>query len=64
MSGRPAVPYHCPFCGEEDLRPDTDDASAWGCRSCARVFTVTMLRLDRQRIPGHLDPVREGGSPS
>jgi transposase-like protein len=51
MSGR-VVPYQCPYCGEEDLRPyepEEDDAvsqpdaslrSAWHCRVCTRVFTL------------------------
>jgi len=36
-SGR-AVPYHCPFCAEEDLRPL--EGGRWHCRSCLRVFSV------------------------
>jgi hypothetical protein len=41
-----AVPYHCPFCAEEDLRPVAPGAVAgltrggWHCRSCLRVFSV------------------------
>jgi ribosomal protein L37AE/L43A len=41
-----AVPYHCPFCAEEDLRPVEAGAVAglarggWHCRSCLRVFSV------------------------
>ena len=41
-----AVPYHCPFCAEEDLRPVEPGAvpgltrGGWHCRSCLRVFTV------------------------
>jgi ribosomal protein L37AE/L43A len=33
-----AVPYLCPFCGEEDLRPVED--GRWACRSCCRVFSL------------------------
>ncbi len=53
MSGR-VVPYQCPYCGEDDLRPyepegDTDGGDAdgavklrgaWHCRDCIRVFTL------------------------
>jgi hypothetical protein len=41
-----AVPYHCPFCAEEDLRPLESgavpglDRGGWHCRSCLRVFSV------------------------
>ena len=41
-----AVPYHCPFCAEEDLRPvergavDGLDRGGWHCRSCLRVFSL------------------------
>jgi transposase-like protein len=53
MSGR-AVPFHCPYCGDEDLRPhqpeDTaGDAAAssshgqWECRSCLRAFKLSMI---------------------
>ncbi len=33
-----AVPYVCPFCGEQDLRPVED--GGWHCRSCLRVFSI------------------------
>jgi ribosomal protein L37AE/L43A len=33
-----AVPFHCPFCAEEDLRPVP--AGRWHCRSCLRVFSI------------------------
>lgn len=38
-----AVPYVCPFCGEEDLRPVEE--GGWHCRSCLRVFSVTFHGL-------------------
>jgi transposase-like protein len=55
MSERMA-PLHCPYCGEEDLRPHAEEASGagaertaghggWECRSCARVFAVKFLGL-------------------
>jgi hypothetical protein len=41
-----AVPYGCPFCGEEDLRPaDHEGAPVWHCRSCLRLFSLTFHGL-------------------
>jgi len=50
MSDARAVPFYCPFCGEEDLFPaeDRDAGSthgAWHCRGCSRVFTVRLVGL-------------------
>ena len=47
MSAR-AVPFHCPYCGEENLFPhDPEDGTsghgAWECRSCLRAFKVSMI---------------------
>jgi transposase-like protein len=42
MSGR-AVPFHCPYCGEEDLRPSEEGHGAWECHACLRAFKVTMI---------------------
>ena len=39
-TGERVVPYHCPFCAEEDLRPAGSTHGAWHCRSCLRVFSV------------------------
>lgn len=39
------APLHCPYCGEEDLRPHAETPGGWECRSCTRVFTVTFLGL-------------------
>jgi transposase-like protein len=46
MTGR-AVPFHCPYCGDEDLRPHEPEDGAghgqWECRSCLRAFKLTMI---------------------
>jgi hypothetical protein len=52
MSGR-AVPFHCPYCGDVELRPhegtDSDGTGSasshgqWECRSCLRAFKLTMI---------------------
>jgi transposase-like protein len=52
-AGERISPMHCPYCGEEDLRPHADPTAAgepappgaWECRSCTRVFTVTFIGL-------------------
>ena len=50
-SGNRAVPYCCPFCGEEDLRPVASGTvegltrGGWHCRSCLRVFSLTFHGL-------------------
>jgi hypothetical protein len=49
--GGRAVPYFCPFCAEEDLRPlaagDVPDLTrtGWHCRSCLRVFSLSFFGL-------------------
>ncbi len=45
MSTTRAVPYHCPFCAGEDLRPDDVDPRGWRCAACLRRFSVTFLGL-------------------
>lgn len=40
-----AVPFYCPYCGEEDLRPEEDRQDAWRCADCRRVFLVRMVGL-------------------
>ena len=55
MSARMA-PFHCPYCGEENLWPhevaegttEGRGHGAWECRSCQRAFSVKFL--------GHLRP--------
>jgi ribosomal protein L37AE/L43A len=34
-----AVPFYCPYCGEEDLEPREADGE-WHCRSCVRSFRL------------------------
>jgi transposase-like protein len=40
-----AVPFHCPYCGEQDLRPYQASHGSWECRSCLRAFSLKMLGL-------------------
>ncbi|HET6563754.1 MAG TPA: hypothetical protein VFG72_17930 [Marmoricola sp.] len=50
MSERVA-PFHCPYCGGEELRPhevaDGPGHGAWECRGCMRAFSVKFLGLLR-----------------
>jgi len=61
MSER-GIPFHCPYCGEQDLWPhevpvDGGDSAAggettsppgsWECRGCQRAFSLKMLGLIR-----------------
>ncbi len=42
------VPFHCPYCGDEDLRPHEDGGhGSWECRSCMRAFKLSFLGLLR-----------------
>ncbi|QWF77353.1 Insertion element protein [Amycolatopsis sp. CA-230715] len=40
-----AAPFYCPYCGDEDLRPEEDHAGAWLCTGCRRVFSVQFVGL-------------------
>jgi transposase-like protein len=54
QSNERAVPFHCPYCGDDNLWPhEPADASvkgAWECRSCQRAFTVKMLGMLRRQV--------------
>jgi transposase-like protein len=40
-AGARAVPFHCPYCGDEDLRPHGEKHGDWECRSCQRAFSLS-----------------------
>jgi transposase-like protein len=44
------VPFHCPYCGEEDLRPHDASHGSWECRACQRAFSVKFLGLLRPTV--------------
>jgi transposase-like protein len=54
MSDARSAPMYCPYCGEEDLRPNEASHGAWECHSCARVFTVKFNGL----LAASLNPTR------
>lgn len=41
-----AQPFYCPYCAEDDLRPD-EEPEAWFCPSCARAFLLRFLAVRR-----------------
>ena len=44
MSDTPrAVPFYCPFCGEQSIRPA--DPAGWWCESCERTFELSLVRV-------------------
>ncbi|KJE23252.1 hypothetical protein FF36_02455 [Frankia torreyi] len=46
-----AVPFYCPYCGEEDIVPEPapDGAGSghghWACRACRRAFRLSLTAL-------------------
>ena len=52
-SGERVVPFYCPYCGEEDIVPDTPPEGSgaghghgyWACRSCLRGFRLSLTAL-------------------
>ena len=59
MSGERQVPFFCPYCGEETLRPSSADAGDWECGSCARSFQLRFVGV--LRAPAR-DPITERAS--
>ena len=49
MSER-AFPFHCPYCGEQDLWPHDETHGSWECRGCLRAFSLKMLGLVQARL--------------
>jgi transposase-like protein len=41
-----ATPFYCPYCADEDLRPQEEPHAAWLCTGCRRVFTVKFVGLN------------------
>jgi ribosomal protein L37AE/L43A len=39
-AGERQVPFYCPYCGDEDLRPAGPGGGSWRCGACARAFEL------------------------
>ena len=61
--GGRGIPFHCPYCGDEDLRPSEEatagHGSAWECRACLRAFSLKMLGMI-ERPTASSTPTTEG----
>jgi len=42
-----AAPFYCPYCGDEDIRPDGEHHGQWRCAACTRVWTLKYVGLGR-----------------
>jgi ribosomal protein L37AE/L43A len=38
-----AVPFYCPFCGEQELRPGAE--TGWHCEVCDRTFQLSLVTV-------------------
>jgi transposase-like protein len=59
-----AVPFYCPYCGDEDLRPHGDAHGAWWCRSCRRAWTLHFLGTGTPGAPGGDDAAASAEPPA
>jgi transposase-like protein len=50
MSER-AAPFYCPYCGDEDLRPDGESHAQWRCTACLRVFELKYRGTTGRNVP-------------
>ncbi|MBC2877534.1 MULTISPECIES: hypothetical protein [Streptomyces] len=60
MSER-AAPFHCPYCGDEDLRPHEEGHGAWECAACNRAFLLKFLGLLSRGLAGAPEKRTTGG---
>ena len=44
-----AVPFHCPYCADEDLRPHGATHGEWECRACLRAFSLKYIGMLNRR---------------
>ena len=64
MSESRAAPFYCPYCGEEDIRPEGEGHGDWRCSSCARLWRLKFLGLSRSALTGGGRPATDGDSPA
>ncbi len=61
MSER-AAPFHCPYCGDQDLRPSEQGGhGSWECVSCRRAFSLKFLGLLTPPATAHRGATDEHG---
>lgn len=51
MSDERTVPYYCPYCGGEELRPHDASPGTWDCRECLRSFALRRLTQPADSAP-------------
>lgn len=51
-AGERQVPFYCPYCGDEDLRPAGPAAGSWRCGACARAFELRFAGVAPGGGPG------------
>ena len=39
-------PFYCPYCGEEDFEPSSEEAGTFVCNSCDREWKVQLLGVN------------------
>jgi predicted RNA-binding Zn-ribbon protein involved in translation (DUF1610 family) len=45
--GERQVPFYCPYCGDQDLRPHGPEVGGWRCGACSRVFRLRFSGVAR-----------------
>lgn len=59
-----AVPFHCPYCADEDLRPHGDAHGEWECRSCLRAFRLGFIgQLSPSNVTTYQPPATSDTAP-
>ncbi|RKN03318.1 hypothetical protein [Streptomyces radicis] len=61
MSER-AAPFYCPYCGDEDLRPNEEGHGAWECAACNRAFRLSFLGLLARGLTRNAPRPADGGT--
>jgi hypothetical protein len=59
-----AVPFYCPYCGDEDLQPYEDKHGAWWCQSCRRAWSLSMIGTGTPSSVRQVGDADEGDTPS
>jgi len=57
MSTSHAVPFHCPYCADENLRPHGESHGEWECRACQRAFRLSYIGILAPNRPENRTPL-------